>query len=153
MKTRTRPLWIVLGCLVILLGVAVTTFAVNAYRAGMLVVRVQEAGPHGTDLAIRIPAILVPMALRAVPDEPLRRAAKEAATWTPAVHAMTKILSDSPDFLMVQVDTPGDTVHISKEDRRLVVDVSSAEEKVYVSLPLGVVAAVMRRLEGVAQIS
>jgi hypothetical protein len=151
MKPRTRPLWIVLGCLVILATVAVTTFAVNAYRAGMLVVRVRESGPHGTDLAIRIPAILVPIAMRAVPDEQLRQAAHEAANWAPAVRAMTKVLSDSPDFVLVHVDSPGESVHIRKQDHSLVVDVSSVEEKVYVSLPLGVLNAVMRRLEGVAQ--
>jgi hypothetical protein len=149
MNSRTRPLWIVLGCLVILFTVAVTTFGVNAYRAGMLVVRVQETGPHGTDLAIRIPAILVPIALRAVPDAPLRNAAREAASWTPAIHAVAKALADSPDFLLVRVDSPHETVDIRKHDRKLVVDVTSIEEKVYVSLPIGILTAVVKRLEGV----
>lgn len=150
MKPRTRPLWIILGCLVILATVAFTTFAVNAYRAGMLVIRVQESGPHGTDLAIRVPAILVPIAMRAIPEEQLRHAAHEAANWAPAVRAMTKVLSESPDFVLVRVDSPTESVHIRKQDRSLVVDVTSIEEKVYVSLPLGVLNAVMRRLEGVA---
>ena len=150
MKPRTRPVWIVLGCLVILTTVAVTTFAVSAYRAGMLVVRVQEAGPHGSDFAIRIPAILVPMALRVVPDQPLREAAAAAARWTPAVRAMTKTLSDSPDFLLVRVDSACEAIDIRKEDRNLVVDISSLEEKVHVTLPLGILNAVMKRLEAVA---
>jgi hypothetical protein len=149
MKPRTRPVWIVLGCLVILATVAIATFAVNAYRAGVLVVRVQEAGPNGSDFAIRIPAILVPMALRVVPDAPLREAAAAAASWTPAVRAMTKVLSDSPDFLLVRVDSSCEAVDIRKEDRNLIVDISSLEEKVYVSLPLGILSAVMKRLEGV----
>ena len=150
MKPRTRPVWIVLGCLVILATVAVTTFAVNAYRAGMVVVRVQEAGPHGSDIAIRIPAILVPLALRVVPDEPLRQAAEAAARWAPAVRAMAKTLADTPDFLIVRVDSSCEAIDIRKQDCNLVVDISSLEEKVHVSLPLGILSAVMKRLEGVA---
>jgi hypothetical protein len=149
MKRNMKPLWVILGCLVILFTVAAATFAVNAYRAGMLVVRVQESGPHGTDLAIRIPAILVPMAMRIVPDEPLRQAAREARKWAPAARAMVKVLSDSPDFLLVRVDSPRETVKIQTENRKLVVDVTSLEEKVYVSVPLGVLNSVMKRLEGI----
>jgi hypothetical protein len=149
MKPRTGPVWIILGCSIILLTIGVATLGVNAYRVGMLVVRVQDSGPHGTDLAIRVPAILVPMAMRIIPDEPLRRAARDAARWTPAVRSMVKVLSDSPDFLLVHIDSPRETVKIQTKSHNLVVDVTSVEEKVYLSVPLTVLGAVMRRLEGV----
>lgn len=148
MRVRTRPLWIILGCFAILLAVGVTTFAVNAYRAGMLVIRIQEAGPHGMDLAIQIPAILVPMALQFVPDEALNQVAHRTADWGPAVRAATKAFSESPDFLLVQVDSPGEQVRISKERGRLIVDVSSIEERLHISLPLRILGPVIKQLEG-----
>ncbi len=149
MKPRTRPVWIVLGCLLILCTAAVSTLTAGGCCSDMLAVRVQGTGPHGSDIAVRIPAILVPLALQVVPDEPLREIARAVDRWVPSFHEITSILADSPDCVLLCLNSPCGSVDTRKEEINLIVDVSSLGERIYVSMPIEILSSVVKRLEEV----
>jgi hypothetical protein len=55
-------------------------------------------------------------------------------------------LHRSPDGLLVAVDSPDETVRITKEGSTLVIDVDDPDASVRVAVPLGAVTSVVRHL-------
>jgi len=147
MTKRVRIILIVLGSIFVLSTVAI---AVTVWQAGMLVVRVHEHGPHGSNIAILLPGIVVPVVLQFVPDRVLEDAARDVSRWGPLTRAVFTSLQRSPDVQLVQVDSPRESVRIEKRGQGLVVDVASAEETVHIHVPIRVLQSVIHRLEGIS---
>jgi len=114
---------------------------------GIIAAKVHQKKPHGTNLRLYLPAVLVPVGMKIAPGEPLRRAASEVKEFLPAMRVAAEELSKCPDGRLVEVSSPREQVRIVKSGGSLVVDVSSAQEEVHVSLPLKMVGKVFRELE------
>ena len=138
---------------IILLSLASVVFlafvgaGIATWRAGMLDVRIHERSPDGTRIAFHVPAIVVPIALRFVPDRAFAHAVEKSERWMPIARAAMSRLARTPDCLLVQVDSPQERVRIAKDGRKLSVDVASEGESVHISVPIGMVTAVLHRLE------
>lgn len=117
-----------------------------AFGPGMVKVSVEERRPGGERVNLVVPAALLPLGLKCVPDEHLRTASAELRPWLPAIEAATRELARVPDGPLVEVESLGERVSIVKRGGRLVIDVESDEESVHVSVPLKILAAVAREL-------
>ncbi len=117
------------------------------YEAGSIDVRVQEKHAHGTRIHVIAPAILTPVGLEFVPDKVFREHSREIQPWLPAIQAALQELQKYPDVTFVEVDDANDHVRISKQGKKLVVDVNSDEDVVHVSVPLSSIRSVMKRFE------
>jgi hypothetical protein len=139
---------------IILLSLASIVFlgfvgtGIATWRAGMLDVRIHENSPDGTRIAFHVPAIVVPVVLRFVPDRAFAQAVEKSERWMPIARTAMSRLAKTPDCLLVQVDSPQERVRIAKHGRKLSVDVASEEENVHLSVPIGTLTAVLRRLQG-----
>lgn len=132
------------------LGVFVGTAALAGtvvYRYGAVKVTVDEKKPGGDHLRLWAPGAAVPVALKLVPDERLRRVPPEARRWLPVVAAGSEALARCPDGPLVQVESPRERVSIAKRGGALVIEVDTEDETVHVTLPLRVLTAVARELE------
>jgi hypothetical protein len=141
--SRTRLALLSLATIVFIsfVGAGIAT-----WRAGMLDVRIHENAPGGIRLAFHLPAIVVPAVLRFVPDRVFAHAVEKDASWMPMACAAISRLAKTPDCLLVQVESMDERVRIAKEGRKLSVDVASKNEEVHLSVPLGMVSAVLERV-------
>jgi hypothetical protein len=121
-----------------LLGTALVAGGIVSSQ-GFLHVRVLEKHKDGTHVRLLLPAMAVPIALRLVPGEHLREAAEHVRPWLPAIDAATTQLADCPDGTLVEVTQPREHVLIVKSGRSLIVDVDDPGETVHVSVPLATV--------------
>jgi hypothetical protein len=120
------------------LGFGGTLLLAGAYtfHEGVIRVSVDEDRQNGGHVHMIVPAVIVPAAMRFVPERDLDRAAREAGPYMPVLEALSKELSRLPDFELVSVDSPEEHVRIRTEGRRLVIDVREPGEAVHVSCPL-----------------
>ena len=72
-------------------------------REGAIRVSVDEhkQGRDASHVRLLLPAALVPVGLRFVPDDKLREAAEQARPWLPALEAAAEALSHPPDCDLV----------------------------------------------------
>ncbi len=127
-----------------MLGTVVAAGAV-AFSEGAVSVRVLEKKRDGHH--IRLPAMVVPLGMRLVPNEKLEQASAEMRPWLPAIKLATQELAKYPDGPFVEVRSPREQVTITKQGGALVIDVDSNEETVHVSVPLRMVNHIARQLE------
>jgi hypothetical protein len=118
---------------------------------GIIGVRVHEKKPDGTNLRLYVPAILVPAAMKIIPECELDRAALRAREFLPAMRIAAEELERIPDGPLVEVDSPREHVRIVKSGGSLIVDVDDAHDTVHVSIPLRMVSQVARNLEARAR--
>jgi hypothetical protein len=137
------------GTLVLLAGLTVAAGAA-VYEAGSVAVRVQEKHGDRNTVRFQIPAVLLHAGLMVVPEVKWRQARLESGPelrqWWPVIESTLGGLARCPDGLLILVDSADENVRIAKEGRTLVVDVETPDESVHVSIPLGVVTSVVRRL-------
>jgi hypothetical protein len=119
--------------------------------AGFIGVRVHEKKPDGTNLRLYVPAVLVHLGVRLVPERELARAMSRASEFLPAMRIAAEELERIPDGLLVEVSSPREHVLIVKSGGSLVVDVDSDRETVHVSVPLKMVRNLARDLEARAR--
>jgi hypothetical protein len=119
--------------------------------AGFIGVRVHEKKPDGTNLRLYVPAVLVPLGVRLVPERELARGMSRAREFLPAMRIAAEELERIPDGLLVEVSSPREHVLIVKSGGSLVVDVDSDRETVHVSVPLQMVRNLARDLEARAR--
>jgi hypothetical protein len=141
-----RLLTIVLVIAAVYLG-AVGAVVLAVQRAGMLVVEVEEKGPGGDSVRIRVPAVFAQVALRFVPEKVFTDQAQDVGRWLPVIQAACAELGRSPDGVLLEVHSPDEDVSVVKKGRRLQVDVRSPQERVHVVMPLSMVACVLSRFE------
>ena len=103
---------------------------------GMLRVKVHEKQADGTNINLVVPAALIPMTLKFVPDHHLAHASAQLRQYMPAIDAAIPVLEDCPDGVLVEVIDPGEHVLIEKRGGSIVVDVNDANDVVHLEVPL-----------------
>lgn len=134
------------GALVLLLGTVVVAGTV-AFHAGSVRVYVLEKKPGGDHINLLIPAALIPLGMKFIPDRGRQRAATRLEPWLPAIKAASLELARCPDGLLVEVENARERVRVEKVFGSLVIDVDSEDVSVHVSFPLKLVARVATEFE------
>jgi hypothetical protein len=120
------------------LGIVVLTGAV-VYNTGAIRVDVREKKPNGEHVRLWVPAVLLPIGVHVVPKDKLREASEKVRPWLPTIKAATEELSCCPDTTLVEVESKHEHVRIAKVGDSLVIDVDDPGETVHVSLPIKVI--------------
>ena len=138
--------FLIIGLVVVVLPLAAGAGVVAlAYSTGTVTVDVDDG--QGTDFTLPLPAGLIPMALRFLPDEVCRELEREVEPSWGAVRAAVEEMNRIPDAVLVEVESERDHVLVVKEDGRIVVRVWSDEEHVNVAIPLHLVSSVVNQVE------
>jgi len=103
---------------------------------GFIHVQVNEAQADGHHISLVVPAMLVPLTLKMVPNHYLAPAAQNLRPYMPVVDAALSGLADCPDGTLVEVTDPEEHVSVVKQGGAIVVDVQDPEETVHVAVPL-----------------
>jgi len=117
---------------------------------GMLLVKVREKQVDGKNISLIVPAALVPMTLKFVPDRHLARASASLHPYMPILDAAIPALEDCPDGVLVEVTSAGEHVLIAKQGSSIVVDVNDANEVVHVAVPLRAAHSAIREIAAAA---
>jgi hypothetical protein len=129
-----------------LTGATVVTGGVMTYNAGAIRVSVDESKPGGDHVHIFVPAVIVSPAMNLIPEEELRKHAKEIRPWLPAIQAACKGLERAPDTVLVEVIDHNEHVTITKRGGAIWVDVKSPDENVHVAVPLHTLRSVAEHM-------
>jgi len=143
MHPMIKPFTIVMLALASMVGTA----GIVTYEAGAVRISVHEKKPGGDHVRLIVPAVLVPLGLHFVPAKQLHKNAAEIRQWLPALKAASQELEHCPDATFVEVKGPDENVGIRKSGDSLVIDVDDPGETVHVSFPLRMVTAAVRQLE------
>ena len=130
------------------LGFAGTIVLAGAYtfHEGVFRVDVDEDRPSGSHVHFWLPAAIIPNAMRLVPREHLEEGARQAAQWTPLIHAVTKELKKYPNLDLVEVRDSSQHVQIRTHNGKLQIDVDEPGERVHVVCPLSTLDQVFSEL-------
>jgi hypothetical protein len=131
--------------LVVVVGGAAGAATYAWQQAGTVRVSVHESGPDGSDVSLRMPAVLLNLAIAFCPtphvlDDP------DAASALGVLEAVADELVSMPDAVLVDVREPGTTVRIEKRDGRLLVRVREPGERVDIEVPIGSVRMLAAKL-------
>ncbi len=134
-------------------GLVGSVALVGTYVVHEGVVRVAVDGlePKGHHVHLIVPAALVPVGMRFVPEERLREMTMNARPWLPAARIASAELARLPDSKLLEVRGAREHVRITKKGDLLVVDVESPRETVHISVPLKMVDRVGARLQELAE--
>jgi hypothetical protein len=147
MKTRSVLGPLALSVLGALLLITLVTWPLRT--GGDLVVQMQESGPGGCRVSIRIPAFLLDLGLRMVPLEPIRAGLDAQAMEILRLAArLGDRLRRVQDALFVEVRSAEESLRILKRDGRLVIEAREPDSCLYVEIPLGSLARVGSRIAG-----
>jgi hypothetical protein len=113
---------------------------------GFIRVKVHEKQADGTNISLFVPAALVPVSLRFVPNRSLAQASEKLRPYMPVIDAAIPALEDCPDGVLVEVIDPGEHVLISKQGGSIVVDVNDQDEVVHVAVPLRAAHSAIRQI-------
>jgi hypothetical protein len=130
----------------LLLGAALAGGAL-VYDMGGVWISVKAKKPGGENIRLVVPAAVGPVALWLAPKKDIRKAAKDARPWLPAIKAAAEELRNCPDGPLVEVTNPNEKVRIAKQGGALVIDVDDPNETVHVSVPLKAVGIMAAQLE------
>ena len=133
----------------VMLGLAGTTALAGAYlvQQGTVRVSLDEHRANGRHVHLLVPAALVPMGMRFVPEENLLDAARQARPFLLTIRVASAELARLPDCDLVEVQDVNKYVKITKRGGSLVIDVQSPEETVHVSFPLRLADRIAAQLE------
>jgi hypothetical protein len=153
-RTRmNRFVLILVGC-VAALSMLVGTGLIFAWRAGSIVVQVSDHGRGGGNVRIRVPAAAGHLALLCMPDRAFAGPVRDRIFRHGEMGTLVRELERIPDgTVLVQVDSPRESVRISREHGMLLIHVDSDEERVRVEVPVKLAGAFLRRVERVARFS
>jgi hypothetical protein len=137
------------------LGALGTLALAGAYvvHEGAVRVAVDEQFAGGKHVHLLVPAALVPVGMKFVPDQKLREAAVQARPWLPAIGVACQELAHLPDTKLIEVRDAEQHVSVLKRGALLVLDVQSPRETVHVSFPLKALNRVVRQLESLGPAS
>ncbi len=140
----TLAVVIVAVAVVSLVGAAI---AATLTDSGVIVVNIREGAREETDIRIALPAGPVLMAMHFVPNCCFDEVPAEALRYMGVARELCDVLSEQPDFTLVEVEGRGETVLVRKEGKNLVVRVDEDDTSIFVSVPLGAVEKVAKKLE------
>jgi hypothetical protein len=148
-----RFLLILVGCAAAL-SLLVGAGLVAARGAGSIVVEVSGHGRGGDSVSLRVPAAAGHLALALLPDHAFSDHFKDRVFRRGEMRALVRQLELIPDgTVLVQVDSPRESVRISRERGLLLVHVDSDEENVRVEVPIKLAGALLKRMERGARVS
>ena len=137
----------------LLLGKIVLGFAGTAVAGmgllcseGMIQVNVVQKRPEGHHIRVMAPALLVPLGLRFAPRDRISEASAEIQPWLPTIRAAVAQLRETDDFILVEVNEPGQHVRVAKSGGSILVDVNAEEETVHVSAPIRAISSAVEEL-------
>lgn len=142
-RHELRNLGIVL-ILLLALSLSLVLTVGAAFRAGSVGIVVRES--DGTDIALRIPAVVVHAAIVLAPSEVWDELAAEAHGWLPVVAATHRELAKLPDCTLIEVIDDEEWVRIGKRDGRIVVEVETWDEEIRIAVPLKTVSVALSRI-------
>ncbi|HXU22003.1 MAG TPA: hypothetical protein VN788_15575 [Verrucomicrobiae bacterium] len=116
---------------------------------GLVHVKVVEKQPHGFHMNVIAPAMLAPIAVHFVPSRDLVQATQQIQPYMPVIRAALDGLRHSEDVVFVDVQEPGEHVHVSKSGGSIVVDVNDDDAIVHVSTPIRAVSSTFEQLTAV----
>jgi len=128
-----------------MLCVTVTAGSI-ALSEGLVHVRVYEKRAQGTHLSLIVPGVLAPAAIFCVPSRHLQQASEQIRPWMPAIRAAVDELKDERDMTFVEVVQEGQRVRVSKSGGSVIVDVDDPNETVHVSTPLRAIGSTLEEL-------
>ncbi len=104
-------------------------------------------GREPTHIHLLLPATFVPAVLHLVPTGHLQGALAQARPWMPAAEAACEELAKLPDTDLVEVRDSSEHVRIRTRSGHLVIDVDGPRDTVHVSFPLRTAWKVAREIE------
>jgi hypothetical protein len=113
---------------------------------GLVTVRVRQREPDAHNIFVVAPAMLVPLGMKIVPRDSLRRDAAEIRPYLPMIRAAADELAKCPDVTLVDVSDHEDHVRVAKHWGAIVVDVDEPGHTVHVSVPIRAVQSTLREL-------
>lgn len=117
------------------LGTALVAGAVVSSE-GFIHVKVHEKQTNGTHISLVMPAIVVPVTLKFVPNHYLAQGGRDLRRYLPVIDAAISGLADCPDGPLVDVTDPDEHISVVKSGGSIVVDVDDPNQTVHVSVPL-----------------
>jgi len=120
------------------------------FHEGVIRVDVDETRGDCHHVHVWVPATVVPIALQVVPRVKLQQAAEQVRPYLPLLREIAKELQKYPNAELVDVQQPGQHVHVSVHDSRIFVDAVSDEDNIHVRVPVQIISDVADRLESVA---
>lgn len=118
------------------LGAALVAGAVVSSE-GFIHIKVHEKQTDGTHIALVVPAVIVHVTLKLVPNRYLAQGGANLRPYLPLIDAAVSGLADCPDGPLVDVTDPDEHVSVVKSGGSIVVDVDDPDETVHVAMPLG----------------
>jgi hypothetical protein len=103
---------------------------------GFVHVAVHDIQRDCKNFTVIVPAALVPLTLRFVPQHHFEEASEDLRSYMPIIDAAITALGRCPDGVFVEVFDPGEHVVISKVGGSIVIDVNDPGETVHVAVPL-----------------
>ena len=147
MKTKPRALFVILFVVPALLLVPVWLVGSSIYHGGTIEFSVHEKHDGGCRVSGKVPAILVPAAMRLAPasvmDEMRRDVRCEVGDALEIVRAVARELSRCDDGVLVDVRTTSEVVTVTKRNGRIEVDVDTPRETVHAAMPLRTLGSVL----------
>lgn len=114
---------------------------------GIISVNVREKHPGGHHIWFAAPGSLVPFALKLAPARDLQEHMRDSRQWMPVAKAALDALANSPDGVFVQVDSAEQHVRVQKSWGRLLVDVDDPGEEVHLAIPIRAVRHTLSEME------
>jgi hypothetical protein len=119
---------------------------------GTMIVDVREKGFGGDVVTMRIPGLLVPVAMTFIPDQVFVDCGDDDDDMryaAPFLKIVREELETMPDVELVHVETPTEIVVIEKRGKDIIIDVETPGESVHLVVPVKAAAAVSKKMERV----
>ena len=127
------------------LGVTLATVVVM--KDGLIEVNVQEHHKGGDHVHLYVPATVATWGVHLAPEEKLREHLRNHREDLGIARAVLSEMEKLPDVSLVEVDSPKEHVRVKIQFGKLTVDVDDPGETVHVSLPIRAARKVVEDLE------
>jgi len=135
----------------ILLGMTLTTAVVM--KDGVIEVNVQEKHPDGSHVHLFVPATFATWGVHLAPAERLREHLRDCREHLALAHVALREMEKLPDAVLVEVESVAEHVHVATRSGSFVVDVDDPGETVHITLPIRAARKVVEDLEAEAPAS
>ena len=116
------------------------------FSEGTIVVNVAEKQPESHHVYVIAPAMLIPIGVHFAPKQQIAQASAEMRPWLPTIRAALGHLRNCEDLTLVEVKGPGEHVRVTKSGGSVIVDVDDPGETVHVSAPLRAISSAIEEI-------
>jgi len=150
MKTAMKVLLVLVAAFGLLLMGSGFLLAASIVQSGLVTVKVNESGPHGTRLYLPVPAVLVHAGLSVLPalieEDVWEEVRTDLGEWAPAAAEALRAVEDSPDAVLVDIENDHESVRIEKDGRTLEIRVRDGKDSFEISVPASLLGRVAREI-------